>query len=151
MVSVDGPIVGVGVLIFSKDDEMLFGKRLPSGLYGNPGGKLELFESWEECGRREVLEETGLKINTSDLRLLKVINSVDRETNAHYVSVFFACSYPEEQRTVNCEPGKCKGWEWWSYGTMQSRKKELFLPIYDLQESHHEVFNMRHVRELLKA
>jgi len=32
----------------------LIGKRLKEGLYGYPGGHLEMFESWEHCARREL-------------------------------------------------------------------------------------------------
>ena len=56
------PIVGIGIRIFNKENKVLMGKRKKDGLWGYPGGRQEKFETWKECGRREVLEETGLDI-----------------------------------------------------------------------------------------
>ena len=59
--------VGVGVLVKDpKSPEKVFaGKRKGShgaGKLALPGGHLEMFETWDVCGAREVEEETGLKI-----------------------------------------------------------------------------------------
>jgi len=46
---------------------MLFGKRISDhahGVWCRPGGKLDGGESWEECARRETIEETGLRIKS---------------------------------------------------------------------------------------
>lgn len=56
--------VGVIVLVF-KGGKVLFGKRkskLSTDTYGAPGGHLEYMESFEDCARREVREETGMEI-----------------------------------------------------------------------------------------
>ena len=58
------PRVGVGVIIV-KAGKVLIGERKGShgaGQYALPGGKLEWKETWEECARREVLEETGISL-----------------------------------------------------------------------------------------
>ena len=58
------PKVGLGVCIV-KDNKVLLGKRKGShgaGTWSFPGGHLEFQETWEKCAKREVLEETGLKI-----------------------------------------------------------------------------------------
>ena len=39
---------------------MLLQKRADNGLWGYPGGSMELGESFKDCARREVREETGL-------------------------------------------------------------------------------------------
>eukprot|EP00979_Chaetoceros_neogracilis_P018571 scaffold10820_cov277-Chaetoceros_neogracile.AAC.2 len=59
--------VGVGVLVKDpkKKGSLFAGVRKGShgaGSLALPGGHLEMMESWEECARREVQEETGLKI-----------------------------------------------------------------------------------------
>lgn len=57
--------VGVGVMIFDKDGMILLGKRKGShgaGEYSFPGGHLEYGESFEECAKREVMEECGIEI-----------------------------------------------------------------------------------------
>jgi 8-oxo-dGTP diphosphatase len=59
------PKVGVGVFII-KDKKILMGKRINShgeGTWSLPGGHLEFFETFEDCAKREVMEETGLKIS----------------------------------------------------------------------------------------
>lgn len=43
-----------------------------------PGGFLDLGESWQEGGRRELLEETGIEIDAGELRLFDVMNGLDQ-------------------------------------------------------------------------
>ncbi|MCM3457301.1 NUDIX hydrolase [Heyndrickxia oleronia] len=59
-------LVGVAVAIINEKGEFLLQKRI-DGLWGVPGGFIELGESTEEAGRREVLEETGIEIGQLDL------------------------------------------------------------------------------------
>lgn len=54
-------LVSSGVLILNKANEVLLQKRKDNGFWGYPGGSMELGESFEECAKREVLEETGLE------------------------------------------------------------------------------------------
>lgn len=53
-------MAGAGVIIINKDNEILLQKRSDNGYWDYPAGSMELGESFEECARREVLEETGL-------------------------------------------------------------------------------------------
>lgn len=59
-------LVGVAVGVMNEAGEFLLQKRR-DGLWGVPGGFIELGESTEEAGRREVLEETGIEIGKLDL------------------------------------------------------------------------------------
>ncbi len=54
-------LVGTAVAVINNEGEILLQKRR-DGVWGVPGGFMELGESTEEAGRREVLEETGLEI-----------------------------------------------------------------------------------------
>ena len=56
------PIImaGAGVILLNDKNEMLLGRRTDNGYWDYPAGSMELGESFEECARREVLEETGL-------------------------------------------------------------------------------------------
>jgi 8-oxo-dGTP pyrophosphatase MutT (NUDIX family) len=56
-----------GAVIFDKDDRILLQKRTDNGFWGFPGGYMEMGETVEETARREVYEETGLKLNTMEL------------------------------------------------------------------------------------
>lgn len=44
----------------------------PNSLFAVVGGHLELMESWEDCAKREVEEETGLKV--ADVKFGHVTN-----------------------------------------------------------------------------
>lgn len=49
------------VLILNEKNQVLLQKRTDNGFWGYPGGSMELGESFEECVKREALEETGLE------------------------------------------------------------------------------------------
>ncbi|WP_077619491.1 NUDIX hydrolase [Bacillus sinesaloumensis] len=59
-------LVGVAVGVINEKGEVLLQQRL-NGVWGVPGGFLELGESTEDAGRREVLEETGVQIGKLEL------------------------------------------------------------------------------------
>ena len=53
-------VPGAAVILINQRNEILLGKRTDNGFWDYPGGSMELGESFEECARREVKEETGL-------------------------------------------------------------------------------------------
>ena len=57
------PIImaGAGVIIINDKNEILLGKRKDNKYWDYPAGSMETGESFEECARREVREETGLE------------------------------------------------------------------------------------------
>lgn len=59
-------LVGAVVGVIDHEGKILLQKR-PEGVWGLPGGLLELRESAEEAGRREVFEETGVEIGQLQL------------------------------------------------------------------------------------
>ncbi len=59
-------LVGIAVAVINEFGEILLQKR-SDGRWGVPGGFMELGESTEEAGRREVLEETGMEVGKLDL------------------------------------------------------------------------------------
>ena len=70
------PKVGIGVLVI-KDGKILVGKRKGAhgeGQYAWPGGHMEYMESFEQCAKREVMEETGIEIE--NVRFLRLMNFV---------------------------------------------------------------------------
>jgi ADP-ribose pyrophosphatase YjhB (NUDIX family) len=64
-------LAGVAVAVFNEQRQILLQQRR-NGIWGVPGGFVELGESTEEAGRREVLEETGIEIGT--LQLISVFS-----------------------------------------------------------------------------
>ncbi|SDJ16018.1 NUDIX hydrolase [Salimicrobium halophilum] len=59
--------VGCGAIIEDERGRILLQKRTDFGVWGVPGGLLEVGETFEEAVRREVKEETGLSMNALDL------------------------------------------------------------------------------------
>ena len=108
------PGVGVGVIVIY-NDKVLFGKRkniLGEGMWGFPGGRLEYGESWEECARREVMEEAGITIK--NLRFATATNNVFINEDVHYVTIFMLAEYATGTLRV-MEPEKCEEWRWSSW------------------------------------
>lgn len=63
--------IGVACAIIDEEN-LLLEKRSDCGWWGLVGGSLEIGETVEECALREVLEETGLKLELKKLRLLSI-------------------------------------------------------------------------------
>jgi 8-oxo-dGTP diphosphatase len=104
------PRVGVAVLL-KKDNQILLGKRKNAhgtGTWAPAGGHLEFGESIEECARRELLEETGLR--ALSLKPLTWTNNII-DANKHYVTLFMLVDEWEGALILK-EPHKCEGWHW---------------------------------------
>jgi 8-oxo-dGTP diphosphatase len=75
------PRVGSAVVVLDRNQRVLLGVRTKEpnrGKWVLPGGKVEPFESIDEAARREVLEETGLRVKvTGQLGTFEIINPPD--------------------------------------------------------------------------
>ena len=95
----DTPIAGVGAVIFSGKEMLLVmrGDEPSRGMWGLPGGVVELGERVEEAIVREVEEETGIRVKP--LRLLTVLDSIRRDGEGrirfHYILSEFLCEAVE--------------------------------------------------------
>lgn len=142
--------VGVGVMIL-KNGRVLLGKRHEdptkassllhgAGTWTMPGGKLEWGETFEECARREVLEETGI-----ELRKIQVICvNNDQVENIQFVTVgLFADEVIEDPKVM--EPDKITDWQWFDLNDLPTpmyfpsmkilqnfKRKEFYIPITPL-------------------
>ncbi|OHA58225.1 MAG: DNA mismatch repair protein MutT [Candidatus Vogelbacteria bacterium RIFOXYD1_FULL_44_32] len=125
------PRVGVGVFVF-KSGKFLMGKRLGShgeGSWSVPGGHLEFSESFADTAKREVLEETGLKIK--NIRFGAVTNDYFKDENKHYVTVWMVSDYESGEATI-LEPDKYVEQDWFDFNNLPA---PLFLPWEQLLKS----------------
>lgn len=73
------PLIFVGSVVVIVDEQgriLLQQRKFPDGVWGIPGGLMELGESTEDVARREVLEETGLCVE--NLQLINVYSGPDQ-------------------------------------------------------------------------
>ena len=124
------PKVGVGVFVL-KNNKILVGKRINS--HGNetwslPGGHLELFETFEECAKREVLEESGLHIKS--VEFLTATNDIFNKEKKHYITIFMLSKYAKGTLDVK-EKDKCEKWIWCEW---ENIPEPLFLPLENLKK-----------------
>ena len=88
------PIVGVGGVVIRGNRVLLIrrGREPLKGEWSIPGGMLELGESLTDGVKREVLEETGLRVRP--LEALMVLDRVEKNgerVRYHYVIVDYVC------------------------------------------------------------
>lgn len=89
------PIIGVGAVIIEGGRVLLIkrGQAPLKGEWSLPGGAVELGETLEEAVCREVLEETGLVVETVDI--VKALDRISRDADGrvryHYVLIDFLC------------------------------------------------------------
>jgi 8-oxo-dGTP diphosphatase len=122
------PETGVGVCLL-RDGKVLLGKRKNShgdGSWSFPGGHLEMYESWEKCAEREVLEETGLRLKNPVFA--GVTNDIFIQEKKHYITIFIKAEYDSGQLELR-EPEKCSEWKWFPWDDLPEL---LFLPIINL-------------------
>lgn len=102
---------GVFVIVINKNKEFLIGKRkncYKAGMFGFPGGRLELNETIMECGIRELYEETGITIKS--LKYIGVVREL--QTGYNFIHFGFVCEDCNELPKLT-EPDKCEGWKFY--------------------------------------
>lgn len=104
--------IAVCVIVLDNDKKhVLLGKRLnghKAGTFGLPGGRIELEEPLEQCGKRELAEETSLQ--GKKLQYVGVVRDLQKDYN--YIHFVYSCNeYTGVPQRV--EPEKCEGWNWY--------------------------------------
>lgn len=115
-ISIPEKLIGTVVILLNKNKVML-GKRknsYRSDWYGMPGGRVETSEKLIDCAKRELTEETGLKVD--NLEYIGVI----RDLQEGYIFTHFAFLC----KNYSGQPEKCDGWTWFK----PSEIPEMTLP-----------------------
>ncbi len=86
---------------------------------------MEYMESFEECAKREVKEETGMEI--TNIRFLRLAN-LKKYAPKHYVDIGLIADWESGEPKI-MEADKIEGWEW---RDMDNLPEPLFatLPSY---------------------
>jgi 8-oxo-dGTP diphosphatase len=130
------PFVGISVLTLCPRLHpgcVLISQRLTSlgcGTLQLPGGHLEYGESFEECARRELKEETNLECSQSSLKLVLVTDSlftVEDGGPRHYVTLLMRTEIDDDSLLQWMEPDKNTEWKWVRWTDLKD--KNLFAPL----------------------
>lgn len=104
--------VGCGAFIVNEKNEVLLqlrNKEPEKKHWCIPGGRLEMFETFEEAVKRETKEETGVDIEI--IKLLGICNHIVRNENSHWVSPSYLCKITQGQPQIK-EPTKHLDMRW---------------------------------------
>ncbi len=132
------PCIGVAVLVW-RGSEVLLGERINAGqasCWQFPGGHLEYGEDVLSCARREVREETGLKIEP--LKQVAYSGDVFITNGRQYVTLFVSAQLAGGKPEVK-EPEKCARWQWFSPAALP---EPLFTPITNLLRAHPDLSDL---------
>ena len=110
--------VGVGVLVVVPNRPGYVYAGIRQGSHGSgslalPGGHLEMYESWFDCAKREVLEEMNIQL--TELQFGHVTNDIMQDEEKHYITLFLLARVADGSGPPQTmEPDKCQGWKEYS-------------------------------------
>lgn len=107
--------IGACAILLNSQGQILLGKRKNSykaGMYGLPGGRIEVNEKITTAIAREVFEETGLQ----GLEFSFVGTVRENQGDYDFIHFIFSANVGDTQPQLS-EPEKCEGWEWFEKTT----------------------------------
>ncbi len=125
------PRIGIGVFVF-RNHKFLMGCRKNShgdGSWSVPGGHMEFREKIEQTAKREVFEETGIRIHK--IKIAGITNDIFKKEDKHYITIWVVSDWLGGKEKIK-EPDKFIGLGWYDFGSLP---KPLFLPWKQLLKS----------------
>lgn len=119
--------MGIAVFMY-RDGKFLMNRRHGShgaGTWSIPGGHLEFGESWEECIKREVMEEVGAEI--SNIKQFAVTNDIFASEDKHYITIWLTADWAANEPDIK-EPDKILELKWTDFSDLP---QPLFEPCWD--------------------
>ena len=144
--------IAVLCYIYDKDGHVLLLHRTQNpnrGMYSPVGGKLDVAtgEGPHECALREIAEETGVKVDSDDLRLMGIVSERAYEGEGHWLIFLFEVTRPLAREALQ--------WTEFSEGTLEWKRidevSDLPIPrtdrevMWPLVQSHHGGFFTVHI------
>ena len=126
------PKLGVGAVIRNHNDEILLVKRNRNpekGTWSIPGGKLDMYESLEECVIREVKEEVNLDITVT--QLLCTAETIRPENDEHWVSLIYDTTVQGGEARNNEADGAIGDMRWFSLDELPEQLACFTKPAID--------------------
>ena len=117
------PLLGVGAIVFHGGKLLLIqrGQEPLKGWWTLPGGLVEAGEHLEDAVRREMLEETGLRVKPSSIVTVfeRIMPDGGGRTEYHYVIVDYLC---ELEGGELCAASDVADARWFATDEMQALK-----------------------------
>jgi 8-oxo-dGTP diphosphatase len=143
------PKIGLTTIVI-KNGLILIGKRKNShgeGTWNFPGGHLEYLESFIDCAKRELYEETGL-IADEDVKYISnqpvaITNDFFKEENKHYITLHLQAKQISKKFAKIIEPDKCECWEYTHWNNLIKGKDKLFLPLQNLIKQNYNPYQLK--------
>ena len=122
-------------VVVTHDEKVLFGRRITAVgefEWQLPGGWIEIGESPPLAARREVLEETGLRL--LDLRFVGTTSNVF-SADEHSLSLYFEAECADAESLDAVDRQTCDAWEWRNWSEITDN---LFLPLSLLKKTDYQ-------------
>lgn len=103
-------------------------KKILPGILLAPGGHKHFLEGIYACAKREIMEETGVKINNIIVKAIGIGHSASLDKNREYCNYILMSDYVSGEIKQNDEDGELK---WMTYEEIKNHKK-LFIEIKKL-------------------
>jgi len=133
------PGAGFGVLMLNKEGKVLLGRRHEDaekasselsgeGTWTMPGGKLHFQESFEEGAKREVMEETGIKLNSVEV----ICVNNDMTGKAHFITIgLFSDDFEGVPKVM--EPDEITEWKFFD---LDNLPEKIYFPSAKVLENY---------------